>query len=148
MVRLAFKFTNSGETIYHNQSVNSTITHLIESVVERVRNVLSIDDNSIIEIVEAGQYFNSVSRNPEDAPPIEKSDVTLIDKYGRRILDEKVSFYIRIKTPENQETLATQLTIDIPQEDDNQGYSSEKTVLPRIHRIIQTPESNASTPRL
>lgn len=148
MVRLTFKFTDSGNTIYYNESIHSTMTQFAEFTTEMIRKDFSIHDNSIIEIVEAGQYFNSVSRHPEDAHAIEKSDITLIEKYGRRILNEEVSFYIRIKPIENQETPVTNLTIDIPEEDDNTSYLNARTVLPKIDRIIQTPESNASTPRL
>ena len=63
------------------------------------RNLLNMDvENSneymFLEIVEAGQDIDGVES--EDAPKLERSDITLYEKYGERI--KYVAFYIRRPT--------------------------------------------------
>lgn len=91
-----FKVAYTDKTYCYNFSPNISIKKFIETV----KNKFIIDYESIrttnyndFVIIEAGQYDNINSRDPELAPPIVPSDILLREIYGNNWKTK--AFYIR-----------------------------------------------------
>lgn len=129
MVRLTFKLSYTDKVLVYNIPIDYTFKKFIQVVSEKIKSDLLLEKKTSIYIIESGQYNNVVSRNPEDAPAIEPSDMTLYDKFGINLLYGHVSFYIRIKNNNH-------LHISVPKDE---YYINLNDFEPSIKRICSTP---------
>ena len=89
-------------------SINEFITYIKESVYLD----FNIDPDSNVEIVESGQYNNINGRDPELAPPIDPSHITIQEKYGNNY--RNVAFYIRNKnTQTSRDNSESNITLSL-----------------------------------
>jgi hypothetical protein len=88
-----FKVVYTTRTISYSVDPNLSIEDFIQDIQNRVRVDLNIDPNDMIEIVEAGNFYNIIHRDAEMAPALEPSSETLLQVYGDR--HATTAFYIR-----------------------------------------------------
>lgn len=105
-----FKIVYTCQTINYDINLDMSITEFINYVSQKARTDFDINDNNIIEIVEAGQFENINGRDAELAPALENSDLTIREKYDNRY--KNIAFYIR-------PLLRTRLSLIIPNEENN-----------------------------
>ena len=91
--RFYFKMVDTSQTIYYDIELNTTIASFILNIKNKVRENFNIDNNYVIDIVEAGQFDNINGRHAELAPALEPSNLTLLQKYENNY--KQTSFYIR-----------------------------------------------------
>jgi hypothetical protein len=73
---------------------SSTITQFINDVKRKAYVDFDIDEHdTVMHIVEAGQFNNANGFEPELAPELVDSDMTIEDRYSN--VSNRVSFYIR-----------------------------------------------------
>lgn len=88
-----FKTVYTCQTINYDIDLDISITRFINYVKEQIRVDFNIDNNTDIEIVEAGNPYNINGCDAELAPALEYSDTTIREKYGDNY--KQMSFYIR-----------------------------------------------------
>lgn len=97
IVQFQFKLAYTHHIRVYEFRTDTTIASLIEII---QKNVFDIFDPFIdrtvfkqVEVVESGQYNNINGFNPELAPALEPSEITIREKYEGRY--NQIAFYIR-----------------------------------------------------
>ena len=93
-----FKVAFTDATIRYAFDNAITLEEFIRFIIENLRTDFRFRPDLIIEIVEAG--LNTEEYTSEMAPALEPSSISFKNYYINR-LTEDLSFYIRVKTPNN-----------------------------------------------
>lgn len=88
-----FKMVNGAYSKKYTIDIDWTMEFFLVNIKQQIREDFPIDQMQTISIVEAGQYFNANGREPELAPELSNSDVTLREYFNKRI--PTTAFYIR-----------------------------------------------------
>ena len=98
VVTYTFKFAFTQVTISYSFDNNLSITQFINNITNQVYVDFDIRQDLTVEIVEAGLNTNQYSS--EMAPAVALSDVSFKNYYINKTPND-LSFYIRVKTPNN-----------------------------------------------
>ncbi len=91
----SFKQTYTSNIRQYRVSKSSTMTQFINDVKTKAYNDFEFDrHDTIMHIVEAGQFDNINGFAPELAPELVDSDMTIREKYSN--IAYQVAFYIRV----------------------------------------------------
>ena len=96
-----FKMVNGAYSKKYTIEIYWTMKLFLDNIKQQIQQDFPLDhtqaDGAIswqkIDIVEAGQYDNVNGRNPELAPALENSEITLSDYFNKRL--STTSFYVR-----------------------------------------------------
>lgn len=96
-----FKMVNGGYSKSYIIDVTWTMYQFLDAVRQEIQRdfplhqIQSPGVNSWqkIEVIEAGQYFNNNGRDPEKAPALHISELTLREYFNKRL--STTSFYVR-----------------------------------------------------
>lgn len=96
-----FKLVNGAYSKSYIIDVSWTMSHFLDAVRQQIQRdfplhqIQSPGVNSWqnIEVIEAGQYFNNNGRDPEAAPALSNSELTLREYFNKRLTT--TAFYVK-----------------------------------------------------
>lgn len=88
-----FKTVNGTFSKRYIIDIDWTMEFFLVNIKQQIREDFSLERIQYISIIEAGQYFNSNGRDPEVAPELSNSDMTLRDYLKNRLIT--TAFYVR-----------------------------------------------------